>query len=101
MYGVQSTFELFDEEIAQIDEIITHLLKAAHAKAIFLVDKNGQMIASVGDVAGLDITSLASLTAGNIATTGGWRNLSEKKNSPFSFTKGKTTVFTFLLSPAG
>jgi predicted regulator of Ras-like GTPase activity (Roadblock/LC7/MglB family) len=89
MYGVQSTFELYDEEIAQINTIISHLLKAAHAKAIFLVDKNGQMIASVGDVSGLDITSLASLTAGNIATTGGLAKLIGEKEFSIQFHEGE------------
>ncbi|MFO7831214.1 MAG: roadblock/LC7 domain-containing protein [Desulfuromonadaceae bacterium] len=89
MYGVQSTFELYDEEIAQIDEIIAHLLRAAHAKAIFLVDKNGQMIASVGEVSGLDITSLASLTAGNIATTGGLAKLIGEKEFSIQFHEGE------------
>ncbi|MDY0291268.1 MAG: roadblock/LC7 domain-containing protein [Desulfuromonadaceae bacterium] len=89
MFGVQSTFELYDEEIAQIDEIIAHLLKAAHAKAIFLVDKNGQMITSIGEVSGLDITSLASLTAGNIATTGGLAKLIGEKEFSIQFHEGK------------
>lgn len=38
---------------------------------VLLVDKNGQRIAAVGEVDALDVTSLASLTAGNVAATDG------------------------------
>ena len=89
MYGVQSSFELYDEEISRINEILAYLLKAAHAKAIFLVDKNGQMISSTGEVAGMDITSLASLTAGNIATTGGLAKLIGEKEFSIQFHEGE------------
>ncbi len=89
MYSAQSNFELYDAEIGQINEIITHLLKVAHAKAIFLVDKNGLMISSTGEVDGLDITSLASLTAGNIATTGGLAKLIGEKEFSIQFHEGK------------
>ena len=43
----------------------------ASAKVVFLVDKDGQEIASQGEVGNLDTTSLASLAAGNVAATGG------------------------------
>ncbi|MDY0213210.1 MAG: roadblock/LC7 domain-containing protein [Desulfuromonadaceae bacterium] len=89
MYSAQSNFELYDTELAQIDVIITQLLKAAQAKAIFLVDKNGLMISSTGEVAGLDITSLASLTAGNIATTGGLAKLIGEKEFSIQFHEGE------------
>ncbi len=89
MYSAQSNFELYDAEITRINTIIAHLLKAAQAKTIFLVDKNGLMISSIGDVAGLDITSLASLTAGNIATTGGLAELIGEKEFSIQFHEGE------------
>ena len=42
---------------------------------VFLVDKNGLLIAASGDVQNIDTTSLASLAAGNIAATGGLAQL--------------------------
>jgi len=60
---------MFEEEFKQITAIIDRLLKDANAKLVFLVDKDGQLIASSGDTRDLDTTSLASLTAGNIAAT--------------------------------
>ena len=64
-----SSLIMFEEEFKQITAIIDRLLKDANAKLVFLVDKDGQLIASSGDTRDLDTTSLASLTAGNIAAT--------------------------------
>ncbi|WP_282755476.1 roadblock/LC7 domain-containing protein [Desulfuromonas thiophila] len=89
MFGPQTTFVLYDEEAAKVSQILQHLLRAANAKAIFLVDKNGQMIASSGEVAGMDTTSLASLTAGNIATTGGLAKLIGEKEFSIQFHEGE------------
>jgi len=41
------------------------LHQLANAKVTFLVDKNGQLIASFGETQNLDTTSLASLTPEN------------------------------------
>ena len=43
------------------------LVREANARVVFIVDKNGQLIAGSGDTEQVDTTSLASLTAGNIA----------------------------------
>jgi predicted regulator of Ras-like GTPase activity (Roadblock/LC7/MglB family) len=52
------------------------------AKVVFLVDKDGQEIASLGEVGNLDTTSLASLAAGNVAATGGMAQLIGEKEFP-------------------
>jgi predicted regulator of Ras-like GTPase activity (Roadblock/LC7/MglB family) len=62
---------MYEEEFNQIQVVVDKLVKDANAKVVFIVDKNGQLIAAAGDVENLDTTSLASLTAGNIAATGG------------------------------
>ncbi|MBN2646136.1 MAG: roadblock/LC7 domain-containing protein [Desulfuromonadaceae bacterium] len=89
MFENQSTFALYDEEAEQVNEILADLLIASNAKSIFLVDKNGQMISSSGDVSGVDTTSLASLTAGNIATTGGLAKLIGEKEFSIQFHEGE------------
>ena len=66
---------LYEEEYNKISVICNQLTQAANARVVFLVDKNGQLIANAGDVANLDTTSLASLTAGSIAATGGLAKL--------------------------
>ena len=60
---------MYDEEFNQIKSIISKLRVDANAKLVFLVDKNGQQIAAHGNIENLDTTSLASLTAGNVAAT--------------------------------
>jgi len=53
------------------------------------VDKNGQQIAAVGDMNSLDTTSLASLTAGNVAATDGLARLIGEKEFSILFHEGE------------
>ena len=80
---------MYDEEFRQINIVIDKLLREANAKVIFLVDKNGQLISGVGDVEHFDTTSLASLTAGNIAATGGLAKLIGEKEFSILFHEGE------------
>jgi predicted regulator of Ras-like GTPase activity (Roadblock/LC7/MglB family) len=61
----------------------------ANAKAVFLVDKNGQMVAEAGELVGIDTTSLASLVAGNIAATGGLAKIIGENEFPVHFHQGE------------
>ena len=56
---------------------------------VFLVDKNGQQIAYNGDINNLDTTSLASLTAGNVAATDGLARLIGEKEFSVLFHEGE------------
>jgi predicted regulator of Ras-like GTPase activity (Roadblock/LC7/MglB family) len=80
---------MYDEEFKQINVVIEKLLREANAKVIFLVDKNGQLISGVGDTERFDTTSLASLTAGNIAATGGMAKLIGEKEFSILFHEGE------------
>ena len=62
---------LFEEDFHRLQRILRKLRSESEASVVLLVDKNGQRIASVGDVEALDMTALASLTAGNVAATDG------------------------------
>ncbi|MBE0504625.1 MAG: roadblock/LC7 domain-containing protein [Desulfuromonadales bacterium] len=84
-----SSFVMYDEEFKRINLVIEKLLRDANAKVIFLVDKNGQLISSVGETEHLDTTSLASLTAGNIAATGGLAKLIGEKEFSILFHEGE------------
>jgi predicted regulator of Ras-like GTPase activity (Roadblock/LC7/MglB family) len=68
----------YDEEFQQISAVCERLWRETNAKIVFLTDKNGQPIASVGATENLDATSLASLTAGDIDATG-FANLIDEK----------------------
>jgi len=80
---------MYDEEFKQINAVIEKLLREANSKVIFLVDKNGQLITGVGETERFDTTSLASLTAGNIAATGGLAKLIGEKEFSILFHEGE------------
>lgn len=80
---------LYDEEFQQIVKEVERLWRDANSKVVFLVDKNGQLIASAGEDKDIDTTSLASLTAGNIAATGGLAKLLGEKEFSILFHEGE------------
>jgi len=86
---MSSHLVLFEEEHVQIVGICDALHRDAVAKAVFLVDKNGQLLANSGETASMDTTSLASLTAGNIAATGGLAQLLGEKEFAIQFHEGE------------
>src|SRR5437867_7864881 len=73
---------LYEQEYEQLKRVITRLSADANAKFVFLVDKNGQQIAAHGEMLNLDTTSLASLTAGNVAATDGLAHLIGERGFP-------------------
>lgn len=80
---------MYEEEFKEITGILDKLTKEANAKVVFLVDKNGQLIASAGETERIDATSLASLTAGNIAATSGLAKLIGEKEFSILFHEGE------------
>jgi len=84
-----SNMVMYEEEFQELNRVIDRLLREANAKVIFLVDKNGQLISGVGETDRFDTTSLASLTAGNIAATGGLAKLIGEKEFSILFHEGE------------
>lgn len=80
---------MFEEEFRQIQAIVETLVTAANASVAFIIDKNGQLIAAGGDATQIDTTSLASLTAGNIAATGGMAKLLRENEFTTQFHEGE------------
>lgn len=80
---------MYEEEFHQIQQIVDKLVKDANSKVVFIIDKNGQLIAASGDIDNLDTTSLASLTAGNIAATGGIAKLLKEQEFATQFHEGE------------
>jgi predicted regulator of Ras-like GTPase activity (Roadblock/LC7/MglB family) len=85
----ESDMILYEEEFRRINFEVERLRREANANVVFLVDKNGQLIASSGDTSRIDTTSLASLTAGNIAATGGLANIIGEKEFSILFHEGE------------
>ena len=70
---------MHEQQFQQLRLILGKLRLESFSRVVFLVDKNGQQIATHGDVGDLDTTSLASLAAGNVAATGGMARLIGEK----------------------
>lgn len=73
---------MHEQQFQQLKLILGKLRLESFSRVVFLVDKNGQQIATHGDVGDLDTTSLASLAAGNVAATGGMARLIGEREFP-------------------
>jgi predicted regulator of Ras-like GTPase activity (Roadblock/LC7/MglB family) len=82
---------MYEEELNQISAICMTLHRDANASAVLVIDKNGQAIAQAGEIENLDVTSLSSLTAGNVAATGGIASLLREKEFAGQFHEGERT----------
>ena len=60
---------IYEEEITQIEALISKMLQSAEAKCALLVDKDGHLITRQGFTHSLDTTALAALLAGSFAST--------------------------------
>jgi predicted regulator of Ras-like GTPase activity (Roadblock/LC7/MglB family) len=82
---------MYEEELQQITAVCEALQRDSNATAVLVIDKNGQAIAQIGETETLDVTSLSSLTAGNVAATGGIANLLKEKEFAGQFHEGERT----------
>ena len=82
-------FVVYEEEYKHLEEALRRLRQEANAKAVFLIDKNGQQIANAGEIEQFDTTSLASLTAGNVAATDGLAKLIGEREFSVLFHEGQ------------
>jgi predicted regulator of Ras-like GTPase activity (Roadblock/LC7/MglB family) len=84
-----SDLVLLEADHTRFSGVLDRLRREANAKVVFLIDKNGQQLAHSGDVSGLDPTSLASLTAGNVAATDGLAKLLGEREFSILFHEGE------------
>ena len=84
-----SDLVLLEADQTRFSAVLARLRQDANAKVTFLIDKNGQHLASAGEMTGLDPTSLASLTAGNVAATDGLAKLLGEKEFSILFHEGE------------
>ena len=66
-----SDLVLHEADHKRLAATLDRLLQDANARVTFLIDKNGQQLAAAGRLDEFDPTSLAALTAGNVAATDG------------------------------
>ena len=86
---------MYEEELAQINAVCEQLHLDSNAKAVLVIDKNGQAMAAAGEVEQLDVTSLSSLIAGNIAAAGGIASLLSEKEFAGQFHEGERTKVVY------
>jgi len=86
---MESQLVMQQEDFDRVLAIIQKLVRDANAKGIFVVDKAGQLIAEAGEMQGIDSTSLASLTAGCVAATGGLAKIVGEEEFPIHFHQGQ------------
>jgi len=79
---------LLDEDHRQMSTVCRRLVRDANAKGVYIVDKNGQLVCEAGEMQDIDSTSLASLTAGCIAATGGLAKIVGEEEFPTHFHQG-------------
>jgi len=80
---------LLESDHARIVAVLDRLRHDSNSKLVFLLDKNGQQIAVSGDLDSIDPTSLASLTAGNVAATDGLAKLIGEREFSILFHEGE------------
>ncbi len=81
--------EVYEEEFDRLETALRRLRYDSNARAVFLIDRNGQQIAAAGEVEEFDTTSLASLTAGNVAATDGLAKLIGEREFSVLFHEGQ------------
>ena len=86
---VSGQMVIYEEEHHQLAEICDNLVRDALAKAIFIVDQDGQLVTATGETGGIDTTGLASLIAGSTAATGGLAEMLGEEEFPVHFHEGK------------
>jgi predicted regulator of Ras-like GTPase activity (Roadblock/LC7/MglB family) len=84
-----SQLVMLEEDFRRIAAVSERLVRDANSKGVFVVDKAGQLIAEAGEMRGIDSTSLASLTAGCIAATGGLAKIVGEEEFPIHFHQGQ------------
>jgi predicted regulator of Ras-like GTPase activity (Roadblock/LC7/MglB family) len=85
---MESQLVMQQEDFDRVFAIIQKLVRAANAKGVFVVDKAGQLVGEAGEMQGIDSTSLASLTAGCVAATGGLAKIVGEAEFPIHFHQG-------------
>ena len=80
---------MYDEDFRKVLAVTQRLVKDSNAKGVFVVDRNGQLISEAGELRGIDTTSLASLTAGSVAATGGLAKIVGEDEFPVHFHQGQ------------
>lgn len=84
-----ANFMIMERDYTRFVSVLERLGHESNARFVFLLDKAGRQIAAVGEMDTVDPTSLASLTAGNVAATEGVAQLVGEEQFTSLFHEGK------------
>lgn len=84
-----ASFVILEPDHARFLGVLEKIARETNAKLVFLLDKAGRQIASTGEMAEVDPTSLASLAAGNVAATEGVAQLVGEEEFSTLFHEGR------------
>ena len=90
---------IYEEDQRQLQAICEQLGREAVARAVFLLDKNGQILVASGETASIDVTSLASLVAGTSSATSSLARLLGEEEFTMQFHQGlRDSLFISMVS---
>lgn len=88
-----------EDGIGRIQKLLADLVDDVDATAAFLVEKSGQMLASEGDLKGLDTNAIASLVSSSFASTRAVAKLIGETEFQAMFQQGdSSSIFLYALS---
>jgi predicted regulator of Ras-like GTPase activity (Roadblock/LC7/MglB family) len=87
-----------EDGVARIHQLLGELVKDVDATAAFLVEKSGQMLATEGEIRGLDTTAIASLVSSSFASTRAVAKLIGEAEFEAMFQQGdRSSIFLYSL----
>jgi predicted regulator of Ras-like GTPase activity (Roadblock/LC7/MglB family) len=94
-------FILQEHQFTKLKTVLTRLRVECAARAVFLIDRDGQPIAFDGDIGDMDTTSFSSLAAGNVAATSSMAKLIGEDNFPAVVHEGENeSIFISIIGRA-
>lgn len=78
----ETSITMHEQQFQRIKSVLARLFYETAARIVFLVDRDGQPIAHHGDMDKFDVTSFASLAAGNVAATSSMAQLIGENTFP-------------------
>ncbi len=94
-----SEYKYIEESFKKVETILKKLKDTSNSNAVLLIDKAGQLITSIGDISGFDLTSFATLSAADFGATSQLAELIGEKNFASLYHQGeKNSLFISLVA---
>jgi predicted regulator of Ras-like GTPase activity (Roadblock/LC7/MglB family) len=84
-----SNIILYEGEYSRLKSVLSRTQRDLQADLVLLIDRNGQQIASEGTALDIDLTSMSSLAAANLAATEGLAQLVGEPEFSILYHQGK------------